>query len=1016
MIKKEWKSLLKNKILIVVLIAVIAIPFIYAGLFLKSMWDPYGNLDKLPVAVVNEDRPAEYEGTTLNIGKDLADALKDNDSLDFHFMDSEKARNGLENGTLYMVITIPEDFSCNAATLLDEVPEKMELKYETNPGTNYIASKMSETALARIRDEIAAQVTQTYAEIVFDQIAQAGSGLSEAANGSLELSDGITRVSDGSLTVTENLSRLSDSALTFSDGADTLTKGLKEYTDGVGKVDAGAAQLKEGTDSLTASLPGLTDGVSALDSGIKTYTAGVDALNENSSQLLDGAADLGSGAESLTIGLDALQSGADRYVSSVDTFAQNAVLYTQGAEQLAQGAGQLAPLEDLGQISSGISRLDTSVSKGDSSLKNAADGLSDGLGSVYSRMQELSEDASAISDASQMLERSAGSMRSVSDALTDAASKIGSAKASVSGAADESAALAVSCAEDADGRIGSANAQIRDAKDSMTSSAASLEKIYETLSQNESVSDDTLSSLREVTGSLEDSAGNISEVSGIDTDSYTSMARQISDTAAGELDSLNETLDAASLALEDSALGLEETADRIPAVSGDAFKELTDSTGVLYTDAQKLSAGTKAVSEALDELEAQTGDLPAAAEGIRSLNTGFDALISSNEALASGAASLQAAGSEVTGAVSDIRTGGYTLCSGITVLENGISSCVGGISELSANSTSLTDGAGQLAAGSGALVSGAERLSDGTAALADGTKALTSVSASLNNGAALLSDGAGQIRSGALRLYNGSLELDEGMARLKDGADVLSDSLAEGADEIGGTKADDEMLEMFASPVTADETQITTIENNGHAMAPYMMSVGLWVGCLAFCLMYPLTKYSGKLKSGIGWWASKASVLYPVAVLQGLVLIALLHAVDEFDPAETAETFLFACLTAVAFTSVMYFFNITLGKVGSFLMLIFMVVQLSGSAGTYPVEISPAFVADIHAYLPFTYTVNAFRSTISGSGDIQTSVILLLVLTIVFTGLTILQFCRMARRRRNGQWLLIDWLEKKGLA
>ena len=129
-----------------------------------------------------------------------------------------------------------------------------------------------------------------------------------------------------------------------------------------------------------------------------------------------------------------------------------------------------------------------------------------------------------------------------------------------------------------------------------------------------------------------------------------------------------------------------------------------------------------------------------------------------------------------------------------------------------------------------------------------------------------------------------------------------------------------------------------------------------------------------------------------------------------------AETVLFACLTATAFTSIMYFFNITLGKVGSFLMLIFMVVQLSGSAGTYPVEISPAFVADIHAYLPFTYTVDAFRSTISGGGSIRDSVILLSLLTVVFTGLTILQFQRMSLRRKNSQPLFIDWLEEKGLA
>ena len=87
--------------------------------------------------------------------------------------------------------------------------------------------------------------------------------------------------------------------------------------------------------------------------------------------------------------------------------------------------------------------------------------------------------------------------------------------------------------------------------------------------------------------------------------------------------------------------------------------------------------------------------------------------------------------------------------------------------------------------------------------------------------------------------------------------------------------------------------------------------------------------------------------------------------------------------------SVMYFFTNTFGKVGSFLMLIFMVVQLAGSAGTYPVEISPSFVAKIHNYLPFTYTVNAFRSTIAGGESIGTAVVVLLVLAIIFTVLTI---------------------------
>ena len=68
MLKLEWKKLLSNKLMLVVIVAIIAIPTIYTTLFLGSMWDPYGNMDKLPVAVVNEDKPAGAERRKLLYG------------------------------------------------------------------------------------------------------------------------------------------------------------------------------------------------------------------------------------------------------------------------------------------------------------------------------------------------------------------------------------------------------------------------------------------------------------------------------------------------------------------------------------------------------------------------------------------------------------------------------------------------------------------------------------------------------------------------------------------------------------------------------------------------------------------------------------------------------------------------------------------------------------------------------------------------------------------------------------
>ena len=134
MIKNEWKNLLHNKIMFVVVIAIIAIPIIYAGLFLKSMWDPYGSVDHLPVAVVNEDKPVDYDGTTLSVGKDMVEELRENDSMAFNFVDSRTAEDGLENGTYYMVITIPgKTFAANAATLMDDEPKKIGAEIRNQP-------------------------------------------------------------------------------------------------------------------------------------------------------------------------------------------------------------------------------------------------------------------------------------------------------------------------------------------------------------------------------------------------------------------------------------------------------------------------------------------------------------------------------------------------------------------------------------------------------------------------------------------------------------------------------------------------------------------------------------------------------------------------------------------------------------------------------------------------------------------------------------------------------------------
>ena len=81
------------------------------------MWDPYGKLSDLPVAVVNQDQKASLYGKDLSIGSDMVQDMKKNEALDFHFVDESQAEKGLEKGDYYMVVTLPKDLSANAASI-----------------------------------------------------------------------------------------------------------------------------------------------------------------------------------------------------------------------------------------------------------------------------------------------------------------------------------------------------------------------------------------------------------------------------------------------------------------------------------------------------------------------------------------------------------------------------------------------------------------------------------------------------------------------------------------------------------------------------------------------------------------------------------------------------------------------------------------------------------------------------------------------------------------------------------
>ena len=120
---------------------------------------------------------------------------------------------------------------------------------------------------------------------------------------------------------------------------------------------------------------------------------------------------------------------------------------------------------------------------------------------------------------------------------------------------------------------------------------------------------------------------------------------------------------------------------------------------------------------------------------------------------------------------------------------------------------------------------------------------------------------------------------------------------------------------MFAVPVKAKNVEYSHVDNNGHAMAPYMMSVGLFVACMAFTLMYPLMEKNEEVKSGLQWWSSKVTVMAAVSIVQAVIMVAVLMGINGLEPHYVGRfelTWLIPLLSCFAplFNALELFFNV----------------------------------------------------------------------------------------------------------
>ena len=870
---KEWKAIFKKPTFIIVMIGISLIPALYNIIFLSSMWDPYGQLSDLPVAVVNNDKEAYYNGNSMSIGKDMVSNLKENKTLDFHFVDEDEGKKGLEDGDYYMVVTLPSDLSEKAASILTDHPEQMQIDYQTSSGHSFIASKMSDSAMTQLKQNVSTNVTETYTKALFNKMIDLKDGMSQAASGSEKLTDGANQLVAGNQTLTTNLHSLVASSLTFSNGTEQFTKGLSSYVSGV-------EQLHLGLGNFNSGLVTYTGAVSQLDSGLGQ-------LSSKSPELLRGINQLYTGVESYTGGVSQLNAGLNQFSSGVSA-------YTNGVGNLAIGANQL--------------------SNQSATLRMSVEQLSEGIQQLSSKLDALSEQKDQINQLSSGLNQLNQVIQNIDVEDTKQLDSVLSSIVSLS-----NQMLASAQSEKA---TTLANIQSTAAYQSLTSEQQA--EISASVSQNSTDSIQSAQSIIALVQGLQGSLENLQNQS-----SHLSTLKN----------QANQVLPLASTSLTGLSSGLTE-------IQGAVASKLVPAS-------QSIASGVNAYTKGVDKVS-------------------------------QGASQLSEKNAILTSSLDQLVSGSNTLTQKSSSLTVGVGQLVEKTPELVSGIEKLSTGSNQLNQKSQELMAGVDKLQSGSGQLADKSSQLISGASQLESGANKLADGAGKLAEGGTKLTSGLEGLQTGVASLGQG-------LSNASDQLKSASTESKNAEILSNPLNLSKTDNDQVPVNGIAMAPYMISVALFVAAISTNMIFAKLPSGRHPESRWVWLKSRAEINGIIGVLAGILVYGGVHLIGLTANHEM-RTFILIILTSLVFMSMVTALTTWNSRIGAFFSLILLLLQLASSAGTYPLALTNYFFRAINPWLPMSYSVSGLRQTISMTGNIHHQVIFLAVILVLFICLGMLAY------------------------
>ncbi len=465
---------------------------------------------------------------------------------------------------------------------------------------------------------------------------------------------------------------------------------------------------------------------------------------------------------------------------------------------------------------------------------------------------------------------------------------------------------------------------------------------------------------------------------------------------ASELSSGLQTLDHGSQQLK-------ENLDK--AVSG--VTDLQSGLGLLERNYQKidngistakngsdlLKSGLETASDGGEQLSAGLKDLR---NGGEKLQNGVDQAESGSQDLAAGAnemynkvdtidqeldpfvRAMQKFGSkigkydkEIFGTVDNLVKQKNKFVDGQKQIADGSSELADGLNDIDKGMLRLNDGISSASNGADSLSDGMDRLYDGSGDLSDGLGFLQDGSTQFDDGLFEAYEGSGELKNGMLRLADGSGQLASGLRQASVGAETLSDELNSGVEEIKNKINDkkiEKLMKIAEQPVVSNNVSVDSSKTYGEGLAPYFIPLALWMGSLIASLLFSV-KDKKMIVLNVDPWSvtlGKFAMLAMIGGIQTVVLILALVFGLGMDVKYLGEMLVFGILVSWSFMAIMSLLSYFFGKIGELLGIIFLVIQLTSSSGTFPVLSSDNIFQFFSVVTPMPYAVRGLRILMLG--------------------------------------------------